>query len=73
MPGKSPFAEDWRECLRAHYAHVVNVGDKRTEKSLTAVLQGIGYSDKELLDWKLYATMRDVETVHQLDDDEVLL
>lgn len=72
MPGKSPFSDDWRQCLKAHYSHVVRVNDYKTKKTLSSVLHGIGYTDKELLDWEIRATMRDVDEVHEIDN-EVLL
>lgn len=34
----SPFKDEWRACLRAHYAEVVRSGDFYTEKSLRRIL-----------------------------------
>lgn len=58
MPGKSPFSQDWRDCLKAHYTHVIRAEDHRTEKTLRAVLHECGYSDADLNEWYLLATMR---------------
>lgn len=48
MPGESPFKKQWRECLEAHYMHVIRMQDKRTEPTLRKVMQNIGFSDAEL-------------------------
>lgn len=58
MPGPSPFAEDWRDCLRVHYQHVIRNQDHTTEGSLTYVLHDIGFSDAQLAELKVRATMR---------------
>jgi hypothetical protein len=57
MAGKSPFADDWRSCLRAHFIHVIRTNDVRTEPTLTGVLLKAGFSEAELRDLKLCATM----------------
>jgi hypothetical protein len=58
MPGKSPFGDDWRDCLQAHYTHVIRNNDQRTEKTLRTVLHECGYDDSDLNQWYLLATMR---------------
>ena len=58
MPGPSPFANDWRDCLRAHYQHVLRNQDGVTERTLTGVLQSIGFNDGELAGLKVLATLR---------------
>ncbi len=63
MPGKSPFSEDWRDCLKAHYTHVIRTNDVRTEKTLRTVLHECGYNDARINEWYVLATMHvdDVE------------
>jgi hypothetical protein len=58
MSGPSPFAEDWRDCLRAHYQQVVRHQDHTTERTLVGVLQRLGFSDAELGELKVLATLR---------------
>ncbi|MBK8023347.1 MAG: hypothetical protein IPK19_18425 [Chloroflexi bacterium] len=57
MPGKSPFADDWRECLRAHYQYVVRANDRRTLETLTRVLNQVGFEEDELSELYVRATM----------------
>lgn len=57
MAGKSPFADDWRDCLSAHFTHVVRTNDVRTEPTLTGVLLNAGFTEAELRELKLRATM----------------
>lgn len=57
MPGTSPFADDWRDCLRAHYTHVVRAQDTNTIDSLTTVLHQVGFSKDEISDMFVRATM----------------
>ncbi len=52
------FADEWRECLRAHYLHVVRIQDKVTEPSLTLVMREAGFSEAELRDLRLRGTLR---------------
>lgn len=57
MQSNSPFASEWRECLRAHYQYVVRANDQPTLKTLTGVLHQVGFSDGELAELALRATM----------------
>lgn len=59
MPGPSPFADDWRDCLRAHYQHVIRTDDQVTESTLTGVLRDLNFSTTELAELRVLATMRD--------------
>jgi hypothetical protein len=61
MPGPSPFADDWRDCLRAHYQYVLRSSDTTTERTLVGVLQEVGFSDRELAELKVLATLRSDE------------
>jgi len=54
----SIFADDWRACLREHYMHVVRTGDRATLPSLTLVMHEIGFTDDDLAELRVLATMR---------------
>jgi hypothetical protein len=58
MPGNSPFSDDWRDCLRAHFAYTVRMQDVRTEHTLSAVMQEIGFSEAEMRELRVRATLR---------------
>ena len=58
MPGPSPFASEWRDCLMAHYQNVLHNQDTLTEGTLLGVLQEVGFSEQELAQFKVLATMR---------------
>jgi hypothetical protein len=58
MPGESPFANDWRDCLRAHYTYTVRAEDRVTERTLVDVLQEVGFSENEVKEMRVLATMR---------------
>lgn len=54
----NPFAEEWRDCLRAHYKHAVRENDTVTLRTLVGVLQGqIGFTDDEMQRLYIEATM----------------
>lgn len=52
------FADDWRDCLAAHYMHVVRTEDHITRPTLTRILQDAGFEDAELNELSIRATMR---------------
>ena len=54
----SIFADEWRACLRAQYKHVVRVNDSTTRESLTGIMLEIGFTDSELAELSVEATMR---------------
>jgi hypothetical protein len=54
----SVFDDEWRDCLREHYKHVVRDNDRITKESLTEVLYSVGFDDAELRDLQIQATMR---------------
>ncbi len=58
MPGQSPFADDWRECLSTHYQYTIRNQDAVTERTLTDVMRRIGFSDQQLAELRVLATMR---------------
>ncbi len=41
------FADEWMECLEAHYMHVIRIKDKVTEPSLSIVMHSAGFSDAQ--------------------------
>lgn len=51
------FADDWVECLEAHYMHVIRTNDKVTEPSLSIVMHSAGFSDEQLAELRVRATM----------------
>ena len=51
------FELEWRECLEAHYMHVIRNRDKVTEPSLTVVMHQAGFIDSELAELRVRATM----------------
>jgi hypothetical protein len=57
MPGTSPFSQEWRDCLAAHYRYTVRSEDIRTERTLTQVMRGVGFTDQQLAEMRLHATM----------------
>jgi hypothetical protein len=58
MSDNNIFADDWRDCLRAHYSHVVRTEDHVTEPSLHKVMNAAGFSESELAEMRVRATMR---------------
>ncbi|MCC6614022.1 MAG: hypothetical protein IT320_11140 [Anaerolineae bacterium] len=75
MKQRSIFAEEWRECLRAHYTHVVRIQDVSTERTLISVMQEAGFSDADLAELRLQATMHmdDVDPDFQPDPATVAM
>ncbi len=51
------FANEWIECLEAHYMHVIRNKDKVTEPSLSIVMHSAGFSDAQLAELRVRATM----------------
>ncbi len=58
MAGKSIFADEWRDCLRAHYMTVVRNNDQLTERTLHGVMFEAGFTEAELTELTVRATMR---------------
>lgn len=54
----SVFTDEWRECLREHYKAVVREQDHVTLKSLVKVMYTVGFTDDDLNELKVLATMR---------------
>ena len=48
MNEENLFEQDWRDCLRAHYVHVVSERDVVNEESLITVLRQTGFSDEDI-------------------------
>jgi hypothetical protein len=57
MPYFSPFADEWRECLREQYMEVIRNDDQVTLKTLVGVLYEVGFTEDELKELYLRATM----------------
>ncbi|MBN1965179.1 MAG: hypothetical protein JW910_11070 [Anaerolineae bacterium] len=57
----SIFADDWRDCLEAHYQHVIRIQDKITEPSLREVLLRVGFSEQQINEMAIWARMRDTD------------
>lgn len=47
---KNPFYDEWRDCLRQHYRHVIRTHDDITEPTLRGVLHSTGFSDEDIDD-----------------------
>ncbi len=58
MDGRSVFFDEWLNSLREQYKHVVRINDRVTLPSLTIVMQQVGFSEAELTQLRLGATMR---------------
>ncbi len=58
MKRESPFADEWRRCLREHYQYIIREQDRVTERSLLTVLHEVGFADSELAELRVLATMR---------------
>ena len=69
----SIFHNEWRSSLRAQYQHVVRKGDKITLPSLTAVLQQVGFSEDELRQLRLAATLHVDEVAEDFEPDLAIL
>ena len=57
MDQRSVFFEEWIRSLREQYKHVVRGNDRVTLPTLTAVLQNVGFSEDELAQLRVEATM----------------
>lgn len=44
----SIFSDEWRECLVAHYTHVLRNNDQRTERTLRGVMLDVGFTEDDL-------------------------
>jgi len=51
------FRDEWLECLRAHYMHVIRTNDRVTLPSLTVVMGQAGFIESELAELRVRATM----------------
>jgi hypothetical protein len=54
----NPFTDDWRDSLRAHYLYVVRENDHVTLRTLVSVMHQVGYTDDDLRQMYLEATIR---------------
>jgi hypothetical protein len=53
----SIFSDDWRDCLQEHYRHVIRAQDTVNERSLIEVLHQVGFTDDDLRQMYMSATM----------------
>lgn len=51
------FADDWHDCLREQYMHVIRQDDHITLNTLIGVMHQVGFSDTELAELRVRATM----------------
>ncbi|MBL8156130.1 MAG: hypothetical protein JNM70_18265 [Anaerolineae bacterium] len=51
------FGDDWRECLQAHYVHVVRSRDHVTRPTLRVVMQQAGFDESQMAEMEVRATM----------------
>lgn len=51
------FADEWVECLEAHYMHVIRIKDEVTEPSLSIVMHSAGFTDAQLAELRVRTTM----------------
>lgn len=58
MSQSSIFADEWRDCLREHYMYVIRERDEITRPTLTQVMLEAGFSESELAELRVRATMR---------------
>lgn len=54
----SVFEDEWRACLREQYKYVIRNGDHVTLRSLVPVLHEVGFTDDELAQLRIEATLR---------------
>lgn len=57
MDQRSVFFEEWLRSLREQYKHVVRNDDRVTLPTLSAVMQNVGFSEDELAQLRVEATM----------------
>ncbi len=57
MDHRSVFFDEWIRSLREQFKHVVRRNDKVTLPTLTAVMQNVGFSEDELTQLRVEATM----------------
>jgi len=58
MNRQSPFADEWRNCLREHYKQTVRENDRATLATLNGVMANVGFREDDLRQLVLEATMR---------------
>jgi hypothetical protein len=58
MTEQNIFAEEWRRCLREHYKYIIKESDKVTEQTLVTVLHRVGFTENELRQLYMEATIR---------------
>jgi hypothetical protein len=51
------FGDDWRECLQAHYVHVIRSRDYVTRPTLRVVMEQAGFDESQMAELEVRATM----------------
>jgi hypothetical protein len=46
---QNPFADEWRECLLAHYRHILQCQEHKVEATLRQLLTSVGIDDERLI------------------------
>jgi hypothetical protein len=54
----SPFNEDWRDCLGAHFRYTVRNHDHATEKTVADILRETGLTDAQIGELRVTAALR---------------
>lgn len=57
MSSPSPFADDWHDAQEAHFTHISRVGDAEAREKARAALTQAGYSDAQISELYVEATM----------------
>ena len=73
MASRSPFFAEWIQSLREHYMNVIRTEDTITEQSLIQVMQEVGFSEDEIRELKIRATMHVDEVSEDFVPDVELL
>lgn len=55
---QSVFKDEWRRCLKEHYKYVIRNQDSTTQRTLLPVLHRLGFTDDDLRQLYVEATMR---------------
>ncbi|MBW4436546.1 MAG: hypothetical protein KME04_05400 [Pleurocapsa minor GSE-CHR-MK-17-07R] len=54
----SPFSQDWRDCLSAHFRYTVRNHDHATEATVAQILRETGLTDAQIAELKVTAALR---------------
>ena len=54
----SPFSQDWRDCLSAHFRYTVRNHDHATEVTVAQILRETGLTDAQIAELRVTAALR---------------